>query len=63
MFIGRTQIGVDFELHFTIGFKARQFLGALKHEKSQFFSRRFYLGTFWEKLRFFLKLGLEPPKN
>ena len=46
MFIGRTQIGVDFELHFTIGFKARQFLGALKHEKSQFFSKRFYLGTF-----------------
>ena len=25
MFIGRTQIGVDFELHFTRGFKPRQF--------------------------------------
>ena len=46
MFIGRTQIGVDFELHFTIGFKPRQFFGALRYEKSQFFSKSFYLGTF-----------------
>ena len=27
MFIGRTQIGVDFELHFTISYKLSQFFG------------------------------------
>ena len=32
MFIGRTQIGVDFELHFTRGFKPWQFLGGSRPE-------------------------------